>query len=380
MKCPFSQKGCGGCHNIDTMYGVLLKQKNDRFHAFFPDAEKIVGAQEPTRYRNKVLRTFAQGRESLYAGIYREGTHQVISVRDCLLENKRADEIAQTALDILAAMHVPAYREDFHKGVVRHLQVRRAPTSGQAVVTVVTGTKAFAEGTEFAKRLMQKCPEVRGVTQSFNDRATSAVMGYTSTLLGGRDEIWDDMCGLHVCLSSRTFYQVNTAQAEKLYTKAIELAGLTESDTVLDAYCGVGMIGMLAAKKAGHVTGIELVKPSVDCARAAARVNKLQNIDFVVGDAAAALKNNTFTPNVILMDPPRAGCDPRFLEAVSASTADRIVYISCNPETLKRDIGILRLAGWTLQSVHPFDLFPYTEHIETVVLLSKGEISTKISE
>lgn len=370
MKCPFSEKGCGGCRNIDVMYGELLRRKDEAFHRLFPDALKIVGAQEPCRYRNKVLRTFAQGKESLYTGIYREGTHRVISVRDCLLENKQACDIAARAGQILAELRVPAYREDFHTGVLRHLQVRRAPATGQAVVTVIAAAP-FPQEKLFADRLMAACPEVRGVTRSVNDRSTSAVMGYTSQVLAGRDEIWDELGGLHVCLSSRSFYQVNSAQAEKLYKKAIELAALTPQDTVLDAYCGIGLIGLMAARQAGHVTGIELVKASVDNAVINARVNRIKNADFMLGDAVKALKSGACKPDVVFMDPPRAGCSAEFLQALTASPARRAVYVSCSPETLRRDVDLLTRAGWQMESVQPYDLFPYTEHTEAVVLLSR---------
>ncbi len=205
MKCPLAEKGCGGCRELTRMYGDILREKDAAFRALFPDALPILGMAEPRAYRNKVLRTFSNGKSGLYHGIYRAGTHQVISVRRCLMENERANEIANIALSLLAETGLSAYREDFHRGILRHMQVRRAHSTGQALVTIVTGTADFPGGEAFARRLMARCPDVRGVTQSINDRDTSAVMGFRSRVLAGRDEIWDELGGLKVCLTERTF-------------------------------------------------------------------------------------------------------------------------------------------------------------------------------
>lgn len=371
MKCALHDKGCGGCEKLHKMYGDVLREKQEAFRQLFPACESIVGAENPCYYRNKVLRTFANGRDSLYAGFYRGGTHQILSVKRCLMEDKRLGQIADIAVELLADMGLAAYREDFGRGVLRHMQLRRAHESGQVLVTIITGMKDFPGGEEFARRLMEKCPEIRGVTHSVNNRRSSAVMGFTHRVLAGRDEIWDTLCGLKVCLTSRTFYQINSAQAEKLYRRAIEWAQLTRGDEVLDAYCGVGLIGQLAAMEAGHVTGVEIVKPSVECARASARVNRIENIDFICADAPKALESGKVRPSVVLVDPPRAGCERKFLQAAAQAAPSRIVYISCNPETLRRDVDILEKSGYALSRVQPYDLFPYTAHTEAIALLIK---------
>lgn len=371
MKCAMALKGCGGCRGMDETYPETLREKEAAFKRLFPDALPIVAAPQPLRYRNKVLRSFANGKTDLYAGIYRAGTHQILSVRECLLENSRASKIAMTALRILTEMGLPAYREDFGKGLLRHMQVRRCPGTGEALFTLVTGKQDFPQGKEFAARLMAECPEVKGVTQNINDRATSAVMGFRDRVLGGRDEIRDELCGLQIFLTSRSFYQVNSAMAAKLYEYAIHAAGLSKSDTVLDAYCGVGVIGMLAAKSAGHVTGIELVRPAVECARKAAKENGLGSMDLLCGDAAQALQKQERHFTAVFTDPPRAGCSPEFLNALIAAAPEKIVYISCCPETLRRDADILLAHGYKMERPRPFDLFPYTEHMEAVCLLSK---------
>lgn len=371
MNCPLKEKGCGGCTGIERMYGALLREKEAQFRRLFPQALPMIGMEDPRFYRNKVLRAYANGRSSLYHGIYRRQTHQIVSVKYCLLENKRANEIANIVLELLTARRIPAWREDFHRGVIRHLQIHRAHVTGQALVTLVTGSEELPGGEEIARQLMQKCPDVRGVIQNINSRDSSAVLGFRNKLLAGRDEIWDEMCGLHVCLTSRAFYQVNTVQAEKLYAKAIEFAALTPQDTVLDAYCGVGMIGMLAAAKSGQVVGIELVRDAVECARRAARVNRIDNIRFICGDACKALQDEAFKPSVVFLDPPRAGCSQAFLEALAHNRPDRIVYVSCCPETLRRDADILECSGYRPEKIQPIDLFPYTAHTEAVSLFTR---------
>lgn len=371
MNCPLTEKGCGGCAGLKRPYGDLLREKNAAFQQLFPGALPIVGVEDPRFYRNKVLRSFANGKTSLYHGMYRAGTHQIVSVQRCMLENERATAIANTALELLAERQLPAYREDFHRGVLRHMQVRRAPGSGEALVTVITGGKDFPGGQAFADRLMLHCRDVRGVIHNVNPRGDSAVMGYHSRVLSGQDEIWDRMSGLMVCLTSRSFYQVNTAQAEKLYARAIEFASLTKADTVLDAYCGVGIIGMLAARQAGRVTGIEIVPDAIACARKAARRNHIENIDFLCGDAGRALSKQQLSPSVVFMDPPRTGCSADFLRSVAACRPERIVYVSCNPETLRRDADLLAASGYRMDKVQPYDLFPFTGHTEAVALLRR---------
>ncbi len=370
MKCPFYDKGCGGCRDIDQMYGDTLKKKEARIKKLFPQSEKIMGAEMPIHYRNKVLRTFANGKQSLYSGIYKAGTHQVISIKDCLLEDPDACRMAFGITELLAKEGINAYREDYHKGVLRHMQLRRGARSGETVVTLVTGTEELPNGEAIAKKIIEKYPAVRGVVQNYNPRDNSAVFGFKDKLLAGRDELWDTMCGLKVCLTGRTFYQVHTPQAEKLYDLAVKTAGLTGTENVLDAYCGVGVIGMRAAREARQVTGIEIVKPSVLCAQKSARVNRIENITFTCGDVMQSLKNSKEHFDCVFVDPPRAGCDVAFLKALAEHAPEKIVYISCFPESLARDVLLLSGYDYTPEFVKPVDLFPFTEHVETVALLT----------
>ncbi len=371
MNCPFAQKGCGGCRGTDKMYGDTLKEKEARVRAFFPQCEKILGCETPLHSRNKLLRTFANGKQSLYSGIYRAGTHQVISVDRCSLEDERLQSTAESITEILKNAGFSAYREDFHRGTLRHMILRIAPRTGQMLATLITGTETLENGEAIAREIIFKNPAVKGVIHNYNPRESSAVLGFKDRLLYGRDEIWDELCGLDVCLNSRSFYQVNAAQAEKLYDTAIRMASLTKEDHVLDAYCGVGVIGMCAAVKCGSVTGVEIVKPAVACAEKAARRNGLDNISFIAGDVLKALRDKEKHFDCVFCDPPRAGLSEAFLRALAEHAPERIVYISCFPETLARDTGLLSEYGYAVNAVRPVDMFPYTEHVENVILLSQ---------
>lgn len=375
--CPYAANGCGGCSGIMLCYEDTVRRKEKEFRQLFPEALPMIAAESPLHYRNKVIRTFYGKKKELHAGIYRAGSHFVIPVHDCLLENRGADRITGTATELLAETGLSAYDEDTGKGLLRHIMIRRAHKTGETLVTVVTGHEQFPGGREFAEKLMRKCTDVKGVIQNINERGDSAVLGFREKILGGKDEIRDEMCGLKVQLKYRSFYQVNTAQAEIVYKTAVDAAGLSGKENVLDAYCGVGLIGMLAAGKAGRVDGIEIVKPAVICAGKSAVENGIKNIRFICGDAAKALAEDKGNYHTVFADPPRAGLSPLFLKSLIQSEPEKIVYISCNPETLHRDLKELNQGGYRTETVQPVDMFPYTEHVETVALLSKGEIDSK---
>lgn len=371
MQCPYSIKGCGGCDGLCVSYEETLEKKQEALRKLFPDAFPILPADKPLHYRNKSLRTFSGGKGRLISGIYRAGTHQVVELRECALESRRSCQILAAATDLLRDMGLSAYNEDTHRGVLRHMQLRRAPATGEVLLTVITGCDIFPGGKEFASAIMKRFPEIKGVIQNVNDRDSSAVLGFRDKLLAGKDEIRDVMCDLHAVLTSRSFYQVNTPQAEKLYKLAVSYADPHPGETLLDAYCGIGLIGMLAARSGGQVTGIELVRPAIECATKAARLNSLDNIRFLCGDAVKALHDPSARYDTILVDPPRAGLSDAFTRALITHAPSKIVYVSCNPETLARDLSLLTPAGYTPSPVQPVDLFPFTPHVETVVCLSQ---------
>lgn len=371
MKCPLTERGCGGCIELAVPYGEHLKHKQAAFVKLFPNALPIVGMEDPRHYRAKVLSTFANGRSGLYSGIYAAGSHRVLSVRDCILHDKRADEIIGAVREMLAQTGLKAYDEDAGTGTLRHMLVRRAAGTGEVLLTLVTPSDVLPDGRSLAAEIVRLCPDVRSVVQNVNPRKTSAVLGFREHVLYGPGYVDDLLMDTRFRISSRSFYQVNSRQTEKLYGKALALANLSGRETVLDAYCGVGTIGILAAKQAAHVTGVEFNADAVKNAVTNARLNGLSNIDFLRGDAGRVLAEKRLDADVVFLDPPRAGCERPFLEALCAAKPQTVVYVSCCPETQARDVKLLTRRGYTLQSVQPVDMFPFTPHVETVCLLSK---------
>lgn len=371
MKCPLTERGCGGCIELAVPYGEHLKRKQAAFVKLFPNALPIVGMEDPRHYRAKVLSTFANGRSGLYSGIYAAGSHRVLSVRDCILHDKRADEIIGAVREMLAQTGLKACDEDAGTGTLRHMLVRRAAGTGEVLLTLVTPSDTLPDGRALAVEIVRLCPDMRSVVQNVNPRKTSAVLGFREHVLYGPGYVDDLLMDTRFRISSRSFYQVNSRQTEKLYGKALALANLSGRETVLDAYCGVGTIGILAAKQAAHVTGVEFNADAVKNAVTNARLNSLSNIDFLRGDAGRVLAEKRLDADVVFLDPPRAGCERPFLEALCAAKPQTVVYVSCCPETQARDVKLLTRRGYTLQSVQPVDMFPFTPHVEAVALLTR---------
>ena len=369
--CPLQAKRCGGCTRLSVPYEQQLQFKQTRLEKLFDRVMPIEGMHSPYRYRNKIIAAVAHDRNGLMTGQYVYGTHYVLRQEDSLLENEEAVRIVNTARRILNDHHVLSWDENKRTGLLRFIQVRYAARTGQALVTFVTTSDSFTEGLSVARELRAEMPSVRGVIRNINDRPGSAVLGFEEHVLDGESIIEDRMCGLKVFLSSRAFYQVNSVMAERLYQKAISLAELSGRESVLDAYCGIGLIGMLAAEHAGQVVGIEQNPSAVRLAQRIAVTNGISKIRFERGDAASVLKNSRLKADVIFLDPPRDGLSAAMTDAIGAICPEKVIYISCNPETQVRDIGVLSTMGYQVSPVWPFDLFPHTEHVETVVLLSR---------
>ncbi len=369
-KCPLQAKRCGGCTRLSVPYENQLKHKQKNLETLFGRVMPIEGMKNPYRYRNKIIAAVSHDREGLLTGQYVYGTHYVLRQEDCLLENEAAVNIVNAARNILNKHHVQAWDERKHTGILRFIQVRYAARTKQALVTLVTSGAVFPEGQAVASELREAVTEVKGVIQNVNLRPGSAVLGFEEHVLDGTPVIEDEMCGLRVFLSSRAFYQVNTEMAERLYLKALELAEINEDETVLDAYCGLGLIGMLAASRAKQVIGIEQNPSAIRLAKRIADENSIGNIRFERGDAAAVIKQNAIKADVVMLDPPREGLGDNMIAALDSMRPNRIVYISCNPVTQAQDISVLKKSGYICSPVWPFDLFPHTEHIETVCLLT----------
>lgn len=376
-KCPIFKK-CGGCQYLDMEYKETLKQKEKELKGLFGNAykiEPIVGMQDPYFYRHKVHAVFSHDKKGqAISGVYKEGTHQVLPIDSCLIENQKADEIICTIRKMLKSFKIRTYDEDTKYGFLRHVMVRVGHVSGQIMVVLVTASPVFPSKNNFVKALREKHPEITTIIQNINGRGTSMVLGTKEHVLFGKGYIEDQLCGCTFRISSRSFYQVNPIQTEKLYQKALELADLKGKERVIDAYCGTGTIGMIASKTAKEVIGVELNQDAVRDAVTNAKRNQCNNIQFYCQDAGRFLvemAEQKEKADVVIMDPPRSGSTEEFMDCVAKLSPEKVIYISCGPDTMVRDLKYFKKLGYTGKQVFGFDLFPFTKHTECVVLLSK---------
>ena len=377
--CPISAK-CGGCQYIDKSNEAQLKLKYEKVSkllALFGKVETILGMKEPYHYRNKVNAAFKHKRNGeIIAGTYEEGTHRVLPVTGCLIENEKAGQIISTIKDLLRSFKITVYNEDSGYGLLRHVMVRTAYNTGQIMVVLVTASPMFPSKKNFAKALLDRHPDITTIVQNINDRATSMVLGTRNQTLYGRGYIEDVLCGKRFRLSPTSFYQINPVQTEVLYNKAMEFAGLTGKETVIDAYCGIGTIGMVASDRAKEVIGVELNKEAVGDAITNAKINGCKNVDFYNNDAGkfmVNMSNQGKTVDVVFMDPPRSGSDEAFMSSVLKLAPKKVVYISCGPDSLARDLKYMTKGGkYKVEKMVACDMFPFTEHCEMVCLLVRG--------
>ena len=378
--CPLYRK-CGGCQlqNMDYARQLHWKQEQvQRLLGKYGKVQPIIGMEHPFHYRNKVQAAFAwdKSRKKIVSGVYQSSTHRVVPVESCMTEDETADKIIGAVRRMMPGFHMTPYDEVTGKGFLRHVLVRRGFTTGQVMVVMVTATPVFPAKNNFCRALRQEFPEITTIVQNLNDRFTSMVLGEQEKVLYGPGYIEDVLCGCTFRISPRSFYQINPVQTETLYRTALEHAGLTGKETVLDAYCGVGTIGLAAAKLgAGRVIGVEVNRDAVRDAIANAKTSGVQNARFYCADAGefmVGMAQSGETVDVVIMDPPRAGSDEAFLSSVCRLAPQKLVYISCNPETQARDIRYLVSHGWKVEFLQPVDMFPHTNHIENIVVL-QGE-------
>ena len=381
--CPVHGK-CGGCQLLDMPYEKQLKQKQKQVNKLlkpYCNTEKIIGMENPFHYRNKVHAVFGHRKDgTVISGIYQQGTHFIVPVDECLIEDKRADAIIRDIRDLLKSFKIKTYNEDTGYGLFRHVLVRTGHHSGQVMVVLVLGSPILPSKNNFVKALRKLHPEITTIILNVNNQKTSMILGEKETVLYGKGYIEDELCGHIFRISSKSFYQVNTAQTEKLYTKAIELAGLTGKERVIDAYCGIGTIGLIASDKAKEVISVELNPDAVKDAIVNAKRNGIKNVHFYQNDAGVFMRqmaDEGESADVVFMDPPRSGSDEKFLSSVVTLNPKRVVYVSCDPTTLARDLKYLTKHGYSAVTAVPVDMFPATGHVETVVLLSKGEVDSK---
>lgn len=377
--CPVS-KQCGGCKWIEKTYEEQLGAKAKRLRELlqpFCKPEAIISMENPTHYRNKVHAVFGEDRRhNVISGIYEEKSHRIVPVDGCYIENEKADEIIVSIRGLLKSFKIRPYNEDTGYGLLRHVLVRTGHVSGQIMVVLVLSSPVMPSKNNFVKALLKIHPEITTIVVNVNNRSTSMVLGDKEQVIYGKGYIEDVLCGKTFRISPKSFYQVNPVQTEKLYRKALEYADLKGDEVVVDAYCGTGTIGMIASDRAGKVIGVELNGDAVRDARSNAKRNVIRNIQFYQNDAGKFLvemAEQEAKVDVLLMDPPRAGSDEAFLGSVVKIQPERIVYISCNPETLVRDLRYLTKRGYMVKRGVGVDMFPWTEHVESVVLMSRVE-------
>ena len=376
-KCELEGRGCGGCDLLSLPYEKQLQKKQKELKTLLGKYRKlqpILGMEEPWHYRNKVISTFTYHQKRLDSGIYMQGTHKVLPVRNCLLHQPALDEAVEAVRKAARSCKYQPYDEDSKTGFLRHVLVRHSMLTDEVMVVLITASPVLPGSKNFVNRVRELCPKVTTIVQNINPRSTSAVLGYKEKILYGKGYIEDSLCGVKFQISASSFYQINPKQTEILYQTAIRAAQLDGSQSVLDAYCGVGTIGLVAAGQAKSVLGVEVNKSAVKCAVENARKNGITNARFLCEDATEYMKQMAARGervDVVFMDPPRAGSTPEFLEAVSKMSPERIVYISCDPKTQKRDLEILVEKGWKVDMIQGVDLFPQTKHLESVVALSR---------
>lgn len=375
--CPVSGK-CGGCKWIQKTYPEQLKEKEKwvrELLAPFCKTEPIIGMEQPLHYRNKVHAVFGEDRKhNIISGIYEEGTHKIVPVNSCLIENEKADAIIVSIRELLKSFKIRTYNEDTGYGLLRHVLIRTGQTTGQIMVVLVLASPIMPSKNNFVKALLKLHPEITTIVVNVNNRGTSMVLGDKEQVIYGKGYIEDVLCGKTFRISPKSFYQVNPVQTENLYNKALEFAALKGTETVLDAYCGTGTIGIIAADKAGKVIGVELNADAVKDAKENAKRNNVKNIQFYQNDAGKFLvemAEQGAKVDVVLMDPPRSGSDEAFLSSVVKMQPAKVVYVSCNPETLARDLKYLTRKGYKVKRAVGCDMFPFTGSVESVCLLER---------
>lgn len=376
-KCSVSKK-CGSCQYQGVPYKEQLAAKQKRMKKLlgkFANVKPIIGMDDPFYYRNKVHAVFDRDKKgNIICGTYEAKTHKVVPIEACMIEDKISQEIIRTIRDMLKSFRIKTYDEDTGYGLLRHVLVRRGFSTDEIMVALVIGSPIFPSKNNFVKALRKKYPQITTVVLNVNDKKTSMVLGERDIVIYGKGYIRDTLCGCTFRISPQSFYQVNPVQTEILYKTAIEYAGLGRKETVIDAYCGIGTIGLVAAKRAKNVIGVELNPDAVRDARINAKENKITNARFYQGDAGEFMENmaeNGEHADVVFMDPPRTGSDKKFMSSVIKLNPSRIVYISCGPETLARDLEYLTKHGYDVRKIQPVDMFSFTDHCENICLLTK---------
>ena len=375
--CPYARQ-CGGCEWLAVPYPIQLERKRDMLNELFGQfgigCEHIIGMDEPLHYRAKILSPFAPGKKGKpICGMYVRGTHSIVDIPACLVEHKAGRPVLRSIAELAQGFHIPAYDENTGTGLLRHAIVRVSASSNKMMVTLVVNRKEFPRKKAFVQALRNRHPNIETVVFNVNTRHTNAVIGPLNMTAYGQGWLEDSACGCTFRIPADAFYQTNPSQMEVLYEQAVNMAQLQAGMNVLDAYCGIGTIGIIAAKRAkAQLVGVESVASATAIATENARINRLKHAEFVHGDAGDYLSGSQDMFDVVFMDPPRSGATEQFMQSLLDAAPARIVYISCNPKTQVRDIEMIN-GEYRVSRLIGVDMFPHTKHVESIALLSRSQ-------
>lgn len=381
IDCPCFYQ-CGGCVYRHISYEAELRIKEKRVRDAIErigkitdvKVDEIAGSQLDKRYRNKAQYPVGKNPTGkIISGFYGLHSHRIVPCGDCLLQPEIFSQINRTVLDFIESSHNDVYDELTHKGRLRHIYLRQGEKTGEIMVCLVVNGNGLKDEPNLVKELTESFPQIKSIVINSNRDKTNVILGKKNRVVYGQEYITDELLNVSFRISPHSFYQVNRRQAEKLYSIAAEYADLSSDDVLLDLYCGTGTIGLTMAHKVKELVGVEIVEDAIKDAEINAQLNNIENSRFICGDASYAadkLKKDGIRPDVIIVDPPRKGCDEKLLNTIKEMSPKKIVYVSCDPGTLARDLAILKTLGYPPQKITPVDMFPRTAHVETVVLMS----------
>lgn len=374
--CPI-YKECGGCQLQHLSYEGQLLAKEKQVRDVLTRIGKlenvkvhpVLGMSEPWRYRNKAQVPVGEREGGLIAGFYQQRSHEIIDMEACMIQQEKNDEVVQAVKRICTKYGVTAYNEERHKGTLRHIMARHGQVTKEVMVVLVTRTSEFPNKEKIVKEIVESIDGVKSIIQNVNSKKTNVILGDETRVLWGEEVIYDLIGNVKFAISSRSFYQVNPEQTKVLYDQALTYADLSGQETVIDAYCGIGTISLFLAQKAQKVYGVEIVPEAIADANRNAELNGIENVEFAVGEAEVVIPNwykEGIEADVLVVDPPRKGCDDALLQTIIEMKPKKVVYVSCNPATLARDLRVLEDGGYRTVEVQPVDMFPHTTHCEAV--------------
>ncbi|MCY8234835.1 23S rRNA (uracil(1939)-C(5))-methyltransferase RlmD [Priestia endophytica] len=378
--CPV-YKQCGGCQLQHMKYEAQLDYKTKQVKEVLARLGNIkdvtvhptLGMEDPWNYRNKAQVPVGESEGGLVAGFYKQRSHDIIDIERCMIQQEQNDDVVQSVREICSKYGIRAYDEKKHKGTLRHVMVRYGATTGEQMVVLVTRTKELPNKNKVIEELRARLPQLKSIVQNMNSKKTNVIMGDETTMLWGEEYIYDNIGDIKFAISARSFYQVNPTQTKVLYDKALEYADLQGEEEVIDAYCGIGTISLFLAQKAKKVYGVEIVPEAIEDAKRNAELNGITNAEFEAGKAEEVIPawyKKGISADTLVVDPPRKGCDEALLNTIIDMKPNRVVYVSCNPGTLARDLQVLEEGGYKTVEVQPVDMFPHTTHVECVASLT----------